>query len=77
MHGNACEWCADQYRPYKDIVSKKDPEGIKKDGEAANLVVRGGAWSDGPRYSRAAFRGRITPSYCSDDFGFRVAFRRD
>jgi formylglycine-generating enzyme len=77
MHGNACEWCADQYRPYKDIVGNKDPESMKKDGEKANRVVRGGAWTDGPRYSRAAFRGRIEPSYCGDDFGFRVAFRPD
>jgi formylglycine-generating enzyme required for sulfatase activity len=77
MHGNACEWCADQYRPYKDIVSNKDPESTVKAGEAANRVIRGGAWCDGPRYCRAAFRGRIAPSERYSDFGLRVAFRLD
>jgi formylglycine-generating enzyme len=77
MHGNACEWCADQYRPYKDIVSKKDPESTKRAGEAENRVLRGGAWCDHPRYCRAAFRGRIAPSERYSDFGLRVAFRLD
>jgi formylglycine-generating enzyme required for sulfatase activity len=77
MHGNASEWCADQFRPYTDIVSKKDPESTIKAGEGANRVIRGGGWCDGAWYCRAAFRGRAAPSERYIDFGLRVAIRLD
>ena len=40
-------------------------------------VVRGGSWGNGPQRGRAADRSWFAPESRYEDFGFRVAFRRD
>jgi len=60
--GNVWEWCADQYRPYS--VDK---------GVSADRVVRGGSWSDGAGFVRAACRLRGDPGYRYVSIGFRCA----
>jgi formylglycine-generating enzyme required for sulfatase activity len=77
MHGNAWEWCEDQYRPYKDIPAIKDPLSLKKAGEDERRVLRGGSWGNFPWDCRAASRDRRAPSGRYDGVGFRVAFRLD
>ena len=71
MHGNVLEWVADCWHD--------NYEGAPTDGSAwttgcdnARAVLRGGSWSDNPRYLRAANRDWITPSYRFINDGFRL-----
>ncbi len=68
MHGNAWEWCQDNYdRDYYKNSPVKDPPG----GAGGARVGRGGGWLHGPVLCRSAFRGYLGP----DDHvgaGFRV-----
>ena len=68
--GNVEEWVADCYRP-----SYKDAPGDGSAVESTNCrqrVVRGGAFSSGPRGLRATTRGKFNPSSANDSIGFRV-----
>ncbi|MCP4211688.1 MAG: SUMF1/EgtB/PvdO family nonheme iron enzyme, partial [Halieaceae bacterium] len=40
-------------------------------------VIRGGSWYYTAGHCRSAFRGRSSPSYRSDDLGFRVVRSSD
>jgi eukaryotic-like serine/threonine-protein kinase len=68
MHGNAWEWCQDNYDPdYYKNSPVKDPPG----GAGGARAGRGGGWVHGPVLCRSAFRGSLGP----DDHrgaGFRV-----
>ncbi len=68
MHGNAWEWCQDNYDPdYYKNSPVKDPPG----GAGGARAGRGGGWLHGPVLCRSAFRGYLGP----DDHigsGFRV-----
>ena len=68
MHGNAWEWCQDNYDPdYYKNSPVKDPPG----GAGGARAGRGGGWVHGPVLCRSAFRGYLGP----DDHvgaGFRV-----
>jgi uncharacterized membrane protein len=70
MHGNAWEWCQDNYDPdYYKNSPVKDPPGPSAGG---GRVARGGSWPYGPAYSRSAFRGYITSESRHAWGGFRV-----
>jgi formylglycine-generating enzyme required for sulfatase activity len=59
MHGNVLEWCWDGYdAAYYAQSPTEDPRGA--DG-AASRVIRGGSWSNDPRYARSAYRSGDGP----------------
>lgn len=62
MHGNVCEWVADDWRPtYASAMDK------------TSRVIRGGAWDYLPRLLRCAWRDSAPPETQRDNLGFRVA----
>jgi formylglycine-generating enzyme required for sulfatase activity len=71
MHGNAWEWCQDNYdrmnNYYKNSVVK-DPRGRAGD----ERVLRGGSCNWLPVFCRSAFRHFAFPAERYDDLGFRV-----
>jgi hypothetical protein len=70
MHGNAWEWCQDNYDPdYYKNSPVKDPPGPSTGGAR---VARGGSWPYAPVYSRSAFRGYFAPDGRIGWGGFRV-----
>lgn len=68
MHGNAAEWCADWYAPYR-AEEQTDPIG-PADGDLK--VFRGGFHSIFTRVLRSANRGAWLPEARSEKIGFRV-----
>lgn len=72
MHGNVWEWCQDHwYKSYEG--APLDGSAWLSNDENAPRVLRGGSWSDLPRYCRSANRGTIfNPRESTDVFGFRV-----
>jgi len=69
MHGNVWEWCQDSYGAYS-AGSQTDPTGPLS---GSFRVVRGGSWSYGAYYCRAAYRGVSDPVYRLTNLGFRLA----
>src|SRR6185312_1033685 len=68
MHGNAWEWCQDNYDPdYYKNSPVKDPPG----GAGGARAGRGGGWLHGPVLCRSAFRGFLSP-HDHVGAGFRV-----
>ena len=71
LHGNVWEWTQDCYQ---DSYIGASANGAAR-GRAGcqTRVVRGGGWSDRPRYLRSAIRYGDPPSYRGNYVGFRVA----
>ena len=71
MHGNVWEWVEDLYhKRYKG--APMDGSAWTK-GRGRMRVLRGGSWSNGPRYLRSANRDWFDPGYRFSSSGFRVA----
>ncbi|MBF0136758.1 MAG: SUMF1/EgtB/PvdO family nonheme iron enzyme [Magnetococcales bacterium] len=72
MHGNVWEWCLDCF----DSRMYAQPSATEKNPLCPSRnpyrVRRGGAWSFGPVYLRAGYRGRNHPDHSSADGGFRL-----
>ncbi len=73
MYGNVWEWVADMWAPYSP-EPEVDPTGPPVT-PGARRVVRGGAFDDGPRLLRSAFRGGAGSVFRRRDVGFRCARR--
>lgn len=67
LAGNAWEWCADRYAPYKGNTAS-DPGADKK-----AHVVRGGSWANVPFHLRCADRNAFAPGARNLYIGFRCA----
>ena len=70
MHGNVWEWVADCSGSYAGAPTDGS---AWPHGECSRRVLRGGAWSNIPRFLRAADRGRNASDYRNINVGFRVA----
>jgi hypothetical protein len=73
MHGNAWEWCRDNWDAHayrRRVNGVCDPEEPGKGG--ANRVIRGGGWYISARFCRSAFRNWWDPGVRYGDLGFRV-----
>ena len=69
MHGNVSEWCWDWYR-HSFLSGVQLDTGGPSSG--TGRVMRGGAWFNGARYIRSAFRGSFFPDFRGSDVGFRL-----
>jgi formylglycine-generating enzyme required for sulfatase activity len=72
MHGNVREWVYDWYASYSNDA-QTDPAGP---ASGSDRVTRGGSWGTGGAALRSAKRIDFTPSYRSNDLGFRVGFQQ-
>ncbi|NER20084.1 MAG: formylglycine-generating enzyme family protein [Symploca sp. SIO1B1] len=75
MHGNVWEWCDDHWH-YSYNGAPNDGSAWLKQGnenDSYYRVLRGGSWSDNPKYCRSAQRNRYNPNYWYKNIGFRVA----
>jgi formylglycine-generating enzyme required for sulfatase activity len=70
MLGNVWEWCLDYWSRTYAGRARRDPTGP---ASGSSRVVRGGAWLNSARYSRAALRAYHDPTFRNAGFGFRPA----
>jgi formylglycine-generating enzyme required for sulfatase activity len=69
MNGNVVEWCWDWWYGSYPGGNQWDPQGASS---GASRVRCGGGWSAGAANMRPALRGSNSPSWRSNDLGFRV-----
>jgi formylglycine-generating enzyme required for sulfatase activity len=73
MHGNVLEWCLDhRHDSYEGAPSDGSPWLTPSVSEEEERLLRGGAWSDDPRYCRSAYRYHARPVDANHGVGFRV-----
>ncbi|MDE5119347.1 MAG: formylglycine-generating enzyme family protein [Trichodesmium sp. St19_bin1] len=73
MHGNVCEWCADEWHDNYD--GAPTGESVWLDGNKERSLLRGGSWADFPVNCRCAVRdfySRRDAHYNTS--GFRVVW---
>ena len=70
MLGNVWQWVADWYAVYP-AGPQSDPAGPP--GSGRERVLRGGSWSDNPRFARASFRYGYEPGSRYNVIGLRCA----
>ena len=63
LHGNVCEWTADEWRPNYATAT----------GDAARRAIRGCGWDYLPRLLRSAWRDGLPLDTRRDNLGFRLA----
>lgn len=71
MHGNVDEWCYDSWHDTYEGAPSNGSAWTEKD--AANRVLRGGAWSYGPADCRSAARAYLDAGVQNPNVGLRVA----
>lgn len=79
MHGNEFEWCRDWY--HTQLPGGVDPDlrevqGLPNRDGTYSRVRRGGAWMDGAKFCRSAFRLRYESPRRADHIGFRIVVVR-
>lgn len=74
MHGYVWEWCQDAWQPNYDHAPADARPRTAPD--AAERVLRGGAWTEPADHCRSAFRGHMPPDRRSDAIGFRCVRAR-
>lgn len=75
LHGNVWEWVQDCHeRNYIDAPANASP---RIGGDCNRRMYRGGGWSSGPAWLRAAFRGDDATSARYYDLGFRLVRDND
>ncbi len=73
--GNVSEWCADWYdRTFYRMRAARGINPLCANSLSRCRVLRGGAWSLGPRFVRSAKRERYGPQSRFNYVGFRLAF---
>jgi formylglycine-generating enzyme required for sulfatase activity len=70
MLGNVREWVEDCHGPYKDAPKDGSPA---QSSDCELRVARGGAWMDGPSWTRSAYRIPASAKFANYAVGFRVA----
>ena len=71
MAGGVSEWTADWFeREYYKRSPARNPKGPET---GSYRVIRGGAWSDGPRRITVFFRNWVRPNTRTPNLGFRCA----
>jgi formylglycine-generating enzyme required for sulfatase activity len=71
MHGNVWEWCQDTWHANYN-GAPTDGSAWESGGDSQNRLLRGGSWGYNPAYSRAAYRGDLSPGMGNYFIGFRV-----
>ncbi len=69
MAGGISEWCSDWFeRTWYEKSPGQNPTGPEA---GAHKIIRGGAWSDGPRRVTVFFRNWVKPDQTTPNIGFR------
>ena len=72
VHGNVREWVEDCWHgSYRG--APVDGSAWSRGGVCGKRVLRGGSWSNFPRYLRSAYRSGNTSGYRHYDVGFRIS----
>ena len=71
VHGNVWEWVQDCWNA--SYAGAPGDGSAWESGDCSERVVRGGSWSSGPRFLRAAYRSGNVAGNRFDNLGFRVA----
>ena len=72
MHGNVFEWCLDHWHDSYTGAPADGSAWLSNAGEYSLRLLRGGSWSNFPRYCRSAYRNNDRPVIRSNGIGFRV-----
>ena len=70
-HGNAWEWCADNW--HRNYRGAPQDGSVWQGGDKSLRVARGGSWIGSPTRLRSAARSEFRPGVRNNILGFRVA----